>query len=115
MTNILPVGMVGLMMAVMLAAVMSSLSSVYNSSSTIFTIDIWQKFIRKQVSDGDGDDDGGDDDGNDGDDDRLLPLTIAMAKDVACLEAWHINMSTHALNWDNGAYLPEEYIHLVGR
>ena len=43
--------MVGLMMAVMLAAVMSSLSSVYNSSSTIFTIDIWQKFIRKRVSD----------------------------------------------------------------
>lgn len=34
----------------MLAAVMSSLSSVYNSSSTIFTIDIWQKFIRKQAS-----------------------------------------------------------------
>ena len=58
--NILPVGMVGLMMAVMLAAVMSSLSSVYNSSSTIFTIDIWQKFIRKRVSHCDYDDDGGD-------------------------------------------------------
>ena len=32
-----------------------------------------------------------------------------------CLEAWHINMSHHALNGDDGAYLPEEYIHLLGR
>ena len=27
-----------------------------------------------------------------------------------CLEAWRINMSNHALNRDDGAYLPEEYI-----
>jgi hypothetical protein len=32
-----------------------------------------------------------------------------------CLEAWHINMSHHALNKDYGAYLPEEYLHLIGR
>jgi hypothetical protein len=32
-----------------------------------------------------------------------------------CLEAWHINMSHHALNKDDGAYLPEEYMHLIGR
>ena len=32
-----------------------------------------------------------------------------------CLEALHINMSHHALNRDNGAYLPEEYMHLLGR
>ena len=31
------------------------------------------------------------------------------------LEVWHINMSNHALNRDDGAYLPEEYIHLIGR
>ena len=37
------------MMAVMLAAVMSSLSSVYNSASTIFTIDIWQR-MRPRAS-----------------------------------------------------------------
>jgi hypothetical protein len=30
------------------------------------------------------------------------------------LEAWHINMSNHALNRDDGAYLPEEYMHLIG-
>ena len=47
--NLLPTGMIGLMMAVMIAAVMSSLSSVYNSSSTIFTIDIWQP-LRPQVN-----------------------------------------------------------------
>jgi hypothetical protein len=28
-----------------------------------------------------------------------------------CLEAWHINMSNHALNRDDGAYLQEEYMH----
>ena len=32
-----------------------------------------------------------------------------------CLETWHINMSNHALNRDDGAYLPEEYMHLIGR
>jgi hypothetical protein len=32
-----------------------------------------------------------------------------------CLEAWHINTSNHALNRDDGAYLSEEYMHLIGR
>ena len=31
----------GLMLAVMMAALMSSLTSIFNSSSTIFTMDIW--------------------------------------------------------------------------
>ena len=31
------------------------------------------------------------------------------------LEEWHINMSNHAFNRDDGAYLPEEYMHLIGR
>jgi hypothetical protein len=31
------------------------------------------------------------------------------------LEAWHINLSNHVLNSDDGAHLPQEYIHLVGR
>ena len=38
------------MMAVMIAALMSSLTSVFNSSSTIFTIDIWL-LIRKNAKD----------------------------------------------------------------
>ena len=32
-----------------------------------------------------------------------------------CLEAWHINMNHHALNRDDGSYLPQEYFHLVGK
>ena len=31
-----------------------------------------------------------------------------------CLEAWHINASLCALNWDDGSYLPKEYLHLIG-
>jgi hypothetical protein len=34
---------------------------------------------------------------------------------ILCLEAWHINMSHHDLNRDDVAYLPEEYMHLIGR
>ncbi len=28
-----------------------------------------------------------------------------------CPEAWHINMNQHALNRDDGSYLPQEYLH----
>ena len=31
------------------------------------------------------------------------------------LEAWHINASSCALNRDDGSYLPQEYLHLVGK
>lgn len=31
------------MIAVMMAALMSSLTSIFNSSSTLFTMDIWKK------------------------------------------------------------------------
>jgi len=37
------------MMAVMLAALMSSLTSIFNSSSTIFTMDLWRN-IRRTAS-----------------------------------------------------------------
>uniref|UniRef100_A0A8C7ILN8 Solute carrier family 5 member 9 n=1 Tax=Oncorhynchus kisutch TaxID=8019 RepID=A0A8C7ILN8_ONCKI len=39
----------GLMIAVMMAALMSSLTSIFNSSSTLFTMDIWQR-VRPQAS-----------------------------------------------------------------
>lgn len=45
----MPVGARGLMLAVMMAALMSSLTSVFNSSSTLFTMDIWLK-IRSKAS-----------------------------------------------------------------
>lgn len=40
-------GLRGLMIAVMMAALMSSLTSIFNSSSTLFVIDIWQRIRRK--------------------------------------------------------------------
>jgi SSS family solute:Na+ symporter len=43
MTAILPSGMRGLVAAGLLAALMSSLASVFNSCSTLFTIDIYRK------------------------------------------------------------------------
>jgi len=43
MANILPAGLRGLVTAGSLAALMSSLGSVFNSCSTLFTIDVYQK------------------------------------------------------------------------
>ncbi|KAK6180211.1 hypothetical protein SNE40_012403 [Patella caerulea] len=45
--ELMPIGLKGLMLASMMAALMSSLTSVFNSSSTIFTIDIWKRFRPK--------------------------------------------------------------------
>ncbi|XP_075676795.1 sodium/myo-inositol cotransporter-like isoform X2 [Dermatophagoides pteronyssinus] len=47
--GVMPSPLKGLMMSVMLAALMSDLSSVFNSSSTLFTCDIWPLF-RKNAS-----------------------------------------------------------------
>ncbi|XP_053898983.1 sodium/mannose cotransporter SLC5A10 isoform X7 [Malaclemys terrapin pileata] len=44
--ELMPSGLRGLMIAVMMAALMSSLTSVFNSSSTLFTLDIWKKIRR---------------------------------------------------------------------
>ncbi|KAM8798396.1 sodium/mannose cotransporter SLC5A10 [Eudromia elegans] len=41
--ELMPSGLRGLMVAVMMAALMSSLTSVFNSSSTLFTMDIWRR------------------------------------------------------------------------
>ena len=42
-------GLKGLMMAVMIAALMSDLDSIFNSASTLFTIDIYSR-VRKHAS-----------------------------------------------------------------
>ncbi|XP_064414944.1 sodium/mannose cotransporter SLC5A10 [Latimeria chalumnae] len=47
--ELMPSGLRGLMIAVMMAALMSSLTSIFNSSSTLFTMDIWKK-IRKNAN-----------------------------------------------------------------
>uniref|UniRef100_A0A8C5Z6I9 Sodium/mannose cotransporter SLC5A10 n=2 Tax=Marmota marmota marmota TaxID=9994 RepID=A0A8C5Z6I9_MARMA len=41
--ELMPIGLRGLMIAVMMAALMSSLTSIFNSSSTLFTMDIWKR------------------------------------------------------------------------
>jgi sodium/myo-inositol cotransporter 3 len=45
--GIMPTGARGVMMAVMLAALMSDLDSIFNSASTMFTIDIYQRIRPK--------------------------------------------------------------------
>ncbi len=47
--NLLPVGLVGLVMAALLAAVMGAMSSVFNSASTLVTLDFYKK-LRPQAS-----------------------------------------------------------------
>nr|WP_299170682.1 sodium:solute symporter [uncultured Allomuricauda sp.] len=49
-TNFLPIGLKGLAIAGLLAALMSSLSSAFNSSSTLLTMDFYKQF-RPQASD----------------------------------------------------------------
>ncbi|XP_012869793.1 PREDICTED: low affinity sodium-glucose cotransporter-like isoform X1 [Dipodomys ordii] len=47
--ELMPAGLRGLMLSVMLASLMSSLTSIFNSASTLFTIDLYTK-IRKKAS-----------------------------------------------------------------
>lgn len=43
----MPIGLRGVMLAALLAALMSSLTSIFNSASSMFTMDIWRRFRRK--------------------------------------------------------------------
>ncbi|CAH8523392.1 unnamed protein product [Schistosoma bovis] len=45
--NIMPSGLRGLMLAVMLAALISDLTSIFNSASTLFTVDVYLKIRKK--------------------------------------------------------------------
>ncbi len=49
-TGILPVGMVGIMVAVMLAALINTIAAGLNSFSTVFTLDVYKKF-NPEISD----------------------------------------------------------------
>lgn len=51
LANIVPPGITGLAFAAIVAAVVSSLSSLINSTSTIFTMDIYKGYIRKDAKD----------------------------------------------------------------
>ncbi len=48
--KLVPPGLRGLILAAILGAVMSSLASMLNSASTIFTMDIYRKYINKAAS-----------------------------------------------------------------
>jgi len=43
--NLLPTGLVGLMIAALLAALMGAMSSVFNSASTMVTLDFYKKYV----------------------------------------------------------------------
>lgn len=51
LNNIVPSGITGLAFAAIVAAVVSSLSSLINSTSTIFTMDIYKEYIKKDATD----------------------------------------------------------------
>jgi SSS family solute:Na+ symporter len=48
--RLLPSGLTGLMFAALLAAIMSSLDSMLNSSATIFTVDIYNRHLKRDAS-----------------------------------------------------------------
>ncbi|MBK8391711.1 MAG: sodium/solute symporter [Saprospiraceae bacterium] len=48
--NLIPTGFKGLVVAALAAAIISSLASMMNSISTIFTMDIYQQYINKNAS-----------------------------------------------------------------
>ncbi len=50
--NLLPVGMKGLAFAALTAAVVASLAGKCNSISTIFTLDLYRKYVNKEASEG---------------------------------------------------------------
>lgn len=49
--TIIPVGLKGLILASLAAAIVSSLASMINSTSTIFTMDIYKPFFNKEATD----------------------------------------------------------------
>jgi SSS family solute:Na+ symporter len=48
--NFTPIGIKGLSFAALAAAIISSLASMFNSTSTIFTMDIYKQYINKKAS-----------------------------------------------------------------
>ena len=49
--NFTPTGIKGLSFAALTAAIISSLASMFNSTSTLFTMDIYKKYINKEATD----------------------------------------------------------------
>ncbi len=51
MVNNIPTGLVGLIVSALLSAAMSTISSNMNASATVFTVDIYQKYIKQDITD----------------------------------------------------------------
>lgn len=51
-SNFIPAGLKGLVLAALSAAIVSSLASMLNSTATIFTMDIYKPYFNKQASEG---------------------------------------------------------------
>ena len=50
MVTQIPVGLVGLIISAILSAAMSTISSGMNSSATVFTVDIYQRYFKKDIT-----------------------------------------------------------------
>ena len=48
--KLLPIGYIGIMLAALFGAILSTLDSLLNSAATIFTVDIYKPFINKKAS-----------------------------------------------------------------
>lgn len=51
MVNNIPIGLVGLIVSALLSAAMSTISSNMNASATVFTVDIYQKYFKPEITD----------------------------------------------------------------
>ena len=51
LVNHIPTGLVGLIISALLSAAMSTISSNMNASATVFTIDIYQKYFKQDITD----------------------------------------------------------------
>jgi SSS family solute:Na+ symporter len=47
---LIPIGLRGLFLAALFGAIQSTINSVINSTSTVFTLDIYQKYLKKDLS-----------------------------------------------------------------
>lgn len=50
MVNVLPVGIVGIIVSAILSAAMSTISSGMNASATVFTFDIYKRYIKQDMT-----------------------------------------------------------------
>ncbi len=50
MVNVLPVGIVGIIVSAILSAAMSTVSSGMNACATVFTFDIYKRYVKKDIT-----------------------------------------------------------------